>query len=1152
MAEHMDVVIVGSGFGGSVMAYELSRAGLRVCLLERGRRYPPGSFPRSPWPMGRNFWDPHGGTFGLFDIWSFRHSEAVVASGLGGGSLIYANVLLRKPEGWFVDRRPDGTARPWPISRADLDPHYDAVERMLGATAYPMDRAPYDQTPKAVAFRASVEALARRGERVAWQPLNLAVTFARAPGAAPVPGDPIDEPPGLHGRGRQTCRLCGECDVGCNYGSKNTLDFNYLTLAARATPHPCEIRDLCEVKSLRPRDDGADGYVVEYVAHDPDRPDRSARRTITARRVVLAAGTLGTTYLLLRNRANLPRISPALGTRYCTNGDLLTFAMRCADRSAAPGVPRVIDPSRGPVITGAARVDLGPHGGFFVQDAGYPEFVNWLLEAADADGWLKRGARYVWGRAADWLVREPRSTLNAELAALIGRCALSAGSMPLLGMGRDAADGRMDVRRSDRDGRDYLQVDWRRDGSADYFDRVNAFCGRLAREMGGDHVEKPDTKYLRRIITVHPLGGCPMGADPGEGVVDAHGRVFGHPGLYVCDGSVMPGPVGSNPSLTIAAFARRAALALIDEARAAPAPPRTEPAMNERHPTTPERSPAATRGPTGIRFTETMRGTLRVGGAEAPMTLTLTIAIDDLDAFAAPGSARVAQARGEARCDALAPGPLRVDAGTFALLVDDPAEVNVREMRYDLSMAAADGARYALRGVKTARDDRGPDLWRDTTTLAVRVDREGAAGGEAASVGAGVLTIGAADFARQLTTIEATGAGGLLDRLRAKARFGRLFAGLLYDTYGGVFAKVSVFDPDAPPRERRPLAAPPPEIYPFDAADGVTLRLTRHRGGEKGPVLLAHGLGVSSAIFSTDLIDTNLLEYLCGHGYDCWLLDYRSSVDLPYAHLPYTGDDVARKDFPAAVAEVRRVTGAADVQAVVHCFGGNAFFMAMLAGLRGVRSAVVSQAAAHCLAPAMTQVKSALHVPDLMEKLGIRALTADVDTHTGLLGRVADSLLRFDPARDGPRDASAVSHRITFLYGQLYEIDNLNRATYDHLHELFGVACIDAFKHLTTMVRAGRIVDAGGGDVYLREADGFPTIGRLAIPMLVLHGERNRCWRPESTAATVELMARFNGAGLYDRQVVPGYGHIDCIFGADAVRDVYPRILAHLEKSARA
>src|ERR671939_239720 len=137
---HFDAVIVGSGFGGSVMAYRMAEAGIRVCLLERGKVYPPDSFPRAPHRMQKNFWDPSEGLYGMYNVWSFDRLGAVVCSGLGGGSLIYANVLIRKDPRWFVKEIDAGGYEYWPVTRADLDPHYDRVERMLNAQRYPFDR----------------------------------------------------------------------------------------------------------------------------------------------------------------------------------------------------------------------------------------------------------------------------------------------------------------------------------------------------------------------------------------------------------------------------------------------------------------------------------------------------------------------------------------------------------------------------------------------------------------------------------------------------------------------------------------------------------------------------------------------------------------------------------------------------------------------------------------------------------------------------------------------------------------------------------------------------------------------------------------------------------------------------------------------------
>src|SRR5919109_2838104 len=156
---HFDTVIVGSGFGGSVMAYRLAEAGVGVCVLERGRPYPPGSFTRSPYKARESFWDPPRGLTGMYHYWSFKGIDVLVSAGIGGGSLIYANVLLRKDERWFITEDVnDGGYEHWPVTRADLDPHYDRVERMIGVQLYPLVHPPYDRTPKLIAMQEAARA----------------------------------------------------------------------------------------------------------------------------------------------------------------------------------------------------------------------------------------------------------------------------------------------------------------------------------------------------------------------------------------------------------------------------------------------------------------------------------------------------------------------------------------------------------------------------------------------------------------------------------------------------------------------------------------------------------------------------------------------------------------------------------------------------------------------------------------------------------------------------------------------------------------------------------------------------------------------------------------------------------------------------------
>jgi cholesterol oxidase len=562
---HFDAIVVGSGFGGSVMAYRLAEAGQSVCVLERGRAYPPGSFTRSPYRARESFWDPKRGLTGMYHYWSFKGIDALVSAGLGGGSLIYANVFLRKDEKWFVQEDVnDGGYEYWPVSREDLDPHYDRVEQMIGLQRYPFDDEPYSRTPKTNAFKHATEA-----NGLEWFLPPLAVTFANE-GRPPVPGEPIVEKvPNLHGRQRVTCQLCGECDVGCNFGAKNTLDYNYLT---HAKHQGAEIRTLCDVRTIEPRPGG--GYTVGYADLDAaegaasDNGRRAPLITMTCDRLVLSAGTLGTTNLLLRNRSAFPRISRKLGTRFCGNGDLLTLALNCADYVDGKRVPRIVDPGYGPVITSTARVPDALDGaegrGFYLQDAGYPQHLAWILHVLAAPQTLWHWRDHGWYLVKNWLRGSPDTDVTGHIADLLESAELSAGGLPLLGMGRDVPDGRMFLRKGK------LDLDWKSEKSSAYFERLRTTSRGIAHSLGGRFADNP-IWFLRRVITVHPLGGAPMGRFPSEGVVNEFGNVFGYPGLYVADGSVMPGPVGPNPSFTIAALADRFADRIVETTPAAEA-----------------------------------------------------------------------------------------------------------------------------------------------------------------------------------------------------------------------------------------------------------------------------------------------------------------------------------------------------------------------------------------------------------------------------------------------------------------------------------------------------------------------------------------------------------------------------------------------------
>ena len=786
--KHVHAVVVGSGFGGSVAAFRLAEAGHSVVLLERGKRYPPGSFARTPAETGRSFWDPSEGLLGLFDIWSFEGLDAVVSSGLGGGSLIYANVLLRKDERWFVSESPvpGGGYENWPITREKLDRHYGTVEQMLDATPYP-----YENTRKTMAMRDSAQRLSQTRPHLSWQLPPLAVTFAPAkdepvsPGATMAPG-PY---PNIHGMPRRTCRLCGECDIGCNDGAKNTLDHTYLSAAAH---HGADIRTLSEVRSLSPLDGG--GYEVRYVVHDPANEGRRTAtgrlplHVITCDRLILGAGTFGTTYLLLRNRAALPGLSRTLGTRFSGNGDLLTFLFNARHPD---GSPRQLDGSRGPVITSAIRVDdevdggTGP--GYYIEDAGYPMFAAWLAENLQLSGSLRRAAQFAAARMRARIYGSAESRISQSMSALLGPGNFSDSSLPLLGMGRDVPDGVMRLRR----GR--LSVGWTTATSKQYFSRVRDTMRAIAGELGADYLDNPLWRW-KRTITVHPLGGAPMGRHPGEGTCDEFGEVFGFPGLYVLDGALMPGPVGANPSLTIAATAEYACERML-----------ATPVRGRKHVDHPADRAGAVSVPkkkslgkkTSLAFTEEMKGFVELGEADPAIAsnlgrlrdqrlmFRLTIWIDDVARFVADAE-HPGRAEGYVDCDLLG-GRLKVVRGWFNLFTQE-GDPTRRLMLYRLHLLDHGGTALTFAGHKDVRDDPGFDVWRDTSTLYFRIFAGHLSSGDdrdAATMGSGVITIHLPDFAQQMASFRVHGP----HPAQALQAFGRLFLGELWEVYGAAMMR---------------------------------------------------------------------------------------------------------------------------------------------------------------------------------------------------------------------------------------------------------------------------------------------------------------------------------------------------------------------------
>jgi cholesterol oxidase len=519
MMASYDAIVVGSGFGGGIAACRMAEAGASVCVLERGRRFGRDDFVERPEQAAELLWHRSANPGGMYDVRLMRDIVVITAAGVGGGSLVYANVQLRAPAAVFE------TGWPAAITRPGLDPWYDKTEEALDPQTTP-------DTPALDKVRAFAAAGAHAGKDAIRLPLAVHFGAARA---NPFSGLP-----------QGGCENLGRCDIGCPVHAKNTVDITYL---ARAEQHGAEIRPLHLVTAIEPPRAPGGHWRLSF-EHLGEGRDGSVEAPL----VILAAGTLGTPRLLLTNRRRLPGLSPALGTRFSGNGDALGLAFD----PQAPDV-RAVRNDVGPVMTSALDYTADRH--LIAADGGLPPGFEGILDVARGvsviDGWRR------WlVRARDALVHLGLSdqSLHPRELALQPRHS-NANSLILLMIGRDAADGRMRLTPLLR----RLDIRWDQAASAALF----ADLERTFRDVAAAAQATPyfalEAGPLSKFTTVHPLGGCPMAEDPARGVVDDVGRVHGHPGLRVLDGSIVPTALGVNPSKTIAALAERGVAQLVAE-----------------------------------------------------------------------------------------------------------------------------------------------------------------------------------------------------------------------------------------------------------------------------------------------------------------------------------------------------------------------------------------------------------------------------------------------------------------------------------------------------------------------------------------------------------------------------------------------------------
>jgi cholesterol oxidase len=521
-----EVLVVGSGFGGSVCALRLTEKGYRVGVLEAGRRFEDGEFPSTSWRLRKFLWAPRLGCLGIQRVHVLKDVIVLAGAGVGGGSLVYANTLYEPRSEAFYQDPQWADITNW---RQELAPFYEQARRMLGVVANPTT-TPSDEVLRKVAVGMGV------AESYGQAPVG--VYFG--PDGEKAPGVETADPFfGGKGPRRRGCLECGECMTGCRHNAKNTLTKNYLHLAENAG---AQVHPLTTVTSVRPRDDG--GYTVETVETVATAGLRRNRTSFSAEQVVFAAGTWGTQSLLhhLKVDGSLPKLSDRLGVLTRTNSEALAGAsVKLRSRSTH-------DFHHGVAITSSIHPDASTH----IEPVRYGVGSNLMAlmttVMTDGGGDVPRFVKWAWT-----VLRHPGAFLAIPFGVkdwsqrTIIALVMQTHDNSLTIYPKRRRGGR--VRLASRQGHGVPNPTW--------IPAANDAVRRMADEIDG-HAYSGISEMLDIPMTAHFLGGCAIGASQETGVIDAYHRVYGHEGLHIVDGSAISANLGVNPSLTITAQAERA------------------------------------------------------------------------------------------------------------------------------------------------------------------------------------------------------------------------------------------------------------------------------------------------------------------------------------------------------------------------------------------------------------------------------------------------------------------------------------------------------------------------------------------------------------------------------------------------------------------
>lgn len=520
-----DVIIIGSGFGGSVSALRLAEKGYKVAVLEAGARFRDEDFADTSWDVKRYLFRPEVGCYGIQRIDALKDCMIVSGAGVGGGSLVYANTLYEPLDAFYRD--PSWAhITDW---KSELAPYYDQAKRMLGVVENPLRTAADD-----VMYKVAED----MGVEDTYHPTPVGVFFG---GPGETHHDTVADPFfGGAGPDRVPCKACGECMTGCRHNSKNTLVKNYLYLAEAKGVRVMPLTTVTRIEPIG--NDGADGYRVKIKFTKAKRSTARSTRTLTARQVIVSAASLGTQRLLhtMKDEGHLPNLSDRLGYLSRTNSESILGAIAPADGK--------IDYSRGVAITSSFHPDEHTH----IEPVRYGKGSNFmsmmqtvLTDDAGPEARWKKWLKEMWTQRKNVLdLYDFKHWSERTVIALVMQTVDN--SITTFNKKIPGTNIRY---MSSRQGHGTPNPTW--------IPVANEAVTKMAEIVGGTaggSIGEP----FNRPLTAHFIGGCTIGDSVETGVIDPYQRVYGHPGLHIADGSAISANLGVNPSLTITAQAERA------------------------------------------------------------------------------------------------------------------------------------------------------------------------------------------------------------------------------------------------------------------------------------------------------------------------------------------------------------------------------------------------------------------------------------------------------------------------------------------------------------------------------------------------------------------------------------------------------------------